>query len=111
MIDNIIFSLLTLDGNETYLIDDYYKTSYKKYKELVFELIKKKYDVRYCRLESCKCHPESKLREVIKDDELMRFVKDNIGEKLYNQMILMIAKEYDIKTVFDETELRARLNL
>ena len=47
MIDKIIFELLLKDGNETNLIEN--KSIYFSFQELIKELIKIKYDIRYCK--------------------------------------------------------------
>ena len=47
MIDKIIFELLLKDGNETNFIKNY--DVYFNFQELIKELVKVKYNIRYCR--------------------------------------------------------------
>ena len=47
MIDKIIFELLIKDGNESNLIEN--ANVYFNFQELIKELMKAKYDIRYCR--------------------------------------------------------------
>ena len=74
MIDEIIFELLLKDGNETNLIEN--KSIYFSFQELIKELIKIKYDIRYCGNEGCSCHPEYRIKELMKNKELADFIKE-----------------------------------
>ena len=65
MIDKIIFELLLKDGNETHFIEN--ANVYFDFQELIKELIKIKYDIRYCKNKGCCCHPEHSIKELIKE--------------------------------------------
>ena len=73
MIDKIIFELLLKDGNETNFIKNY--DVYFNFQELIKELVKVKYNVRYCRNNNCSCHPEHRIKELISNDALAEFIK------------------------------------
>ena len=73
MIDKIIFELLLKDGNETNLIEN--KSIYFSFQELIKELIKIKYDMRYYGNNNCSCHPEHRIKELISNDALAEFIK------------------------------------
>ena len=62
MIDKIIFELLLKDGNETHLIGN--ANVNFDFQELIKELTKIKYDIRYCKKKDCFCHPEYRIKEL-----------------------------------------------
>ena len=106
MIEEVIFKLLTLDGNETYLIGDYYKGfKYSEYRKLVIELVKKRYDVRFCSLDNCSCHPEYILRELIKNKDLIKFLESNMGG-YFKHLVDIINEDYESVSIYDNTQLR-----
>lgn len=84
MIDKIIFELLIKDGNETTYIEN--ANVYFNFQELIKELMKVKYDIRYCRNKYCCCHPEYRIKELIKNKELIEFLEKycykNISEDI-----------------------------
>lgn len=72
-IDNIITELLLLDGNESNLLDNI--EDYKDFIRLIIELVKIKYDVRWCSSDNCMCHPETTIRTILKNNfELYSFL-------------------------------------
>ena len=73
MIDKILFNLLTLDGNETSLLNN--KDTYLLFKELIIEVTKAKYEIRYCRTKNCKCHPEYVIKKLLEDYSLLQFLQ------------------------------------
>lgn len=73
MIDKILFNLLTLDGNETSLLNN--KDTYLLFKELIIEVTKAKYEIRYCRTKNCKCHPEYVIKQLLEDYSLLQFLQ------------------------------------
>jgi hypothetical protein len=80
--DKILFKALLLDGNETCELN---VNTYKKFTRLLIELTKIKYDVRYCSNPNCKCHPETTIKELFKDDILVEFLKvNNIYKSIYD---------------------------
>ena len=106
MIDTIILQLLILDGNETNLIEEEFSnTSYDEYKDFTLEFIKKRYDVRFCGLGKCACHPEHKLRQYLNNKSLMDFLKWSMGG-YFDKMIEIIDNEYESIDIFQSTELR-----
>ena len=74
IIDNIIVQLLLLDGNESNLLDN--SDDYKNFRRLIIELTKVKYDIRWCRINSCKCHPETTIKSILDNNlELYKFLQ------------------------------------
>lgn len=98
-VDKIIFQLLLLDGNETTKL---YEVTYEKFKQLIVEVIKVKYDVRWCSNIHCQCWPESAIGELIKDSKLKPWLQE-MGKKtsLYEQL-LAITNNISEKTVWDK---------
>ena len=84
MIDEIIFELLLKDGNETNLIEN--KSIYFSFQELIKELIKIKYDIRYCGNEGCSCHPEYRIKELMKNKELADFIKEYCYKDIFKDI-------------------------
>lgn len=84
MIDKIIFELLIKDGNETTYIEN--ANVYFNFQELIKELMKVKYDIRYCRNKYCCCRPEYRIKELIKNKYLIEFLEKycykNISEDI-----------------------------
>ena len=73
MIDDVLFKVLSLDGNETGFLKN--KDSYFLYNLLVKELIKIKIDMRYCYRRDCPCQPESSIVSLLEDKELYEFLE------------------------------------
>lgn len=73
-IEKILFKALLLDGNETCEIS---ADAYEKFKLLIIELTKIKYNIRYCSNQNCPCHPESKIAKLLGDEEIIVFLEDN----------------------------------
>lgn len=100
-LDNIIINLLLLDGNETCLLDDV--EDYTCFRRLIIELVKIKYDVRWCNNENCSCHPESAIKDILEDNPefymfLKKYIKVDIIEKYIN--------DYEVITVFDRNYVK-----
>ena len=94
MIDKIIFELLLKDGNETQLIKSVY--DYFDFQELIKELIKIKYDIRYCKNKDCCCHPEHRIKELMKNKKLLEFLR-NYCYKDISKDILELVTNYEPK--------------
>ena len=73
-IEKILFKALLLDGNETYGISN---NTYEKFRTLLIELTKIKYNIRYCSDLNCLCHPESNIKKLLEYEELAMFLEDN----------------------------------
>lgn len=94
MIDKIIFELLLKDGNETNLIEN--ADLYFKFQELTKELVKVKYNIRYCRNKNCSCHPEYRIKELMKNEKLLGFLEDYCYKNI-SKDILELVTNYDPK--------------
>ena len=94
MIDKIIFELLLKDGNETNFIKNY--NVYFNFQELIKELVKVKYNIRYCRNNNCSCHPEHRIKELIKNKELADFIKEYCYKDIFKD-ISKLATNYEPK--------------
>ena len=70
----ILTYLLLLDGNETMLIDN---KTYNRFKTIVIEVAKITQDIRYCSNPNCVCHPESKIKKILVDEKIRKFLKEN----------------------------------
>lgn len=92
LIDKILIKCLLLDGNETSLLE---YNDLIKFKFIIVELSKIKYDIRYCKKRKCKCHPESSIEYILKDasDNLIEFLKQ---ENIYEALKELI-ENYEIK--------------
>lgn len=96
MIDKILFKLLLLDGNETNMISE--PITAILFSRLIIELVKVKDNIRYCTNKNCECHPETRIKELLSHEELIKFlnkytkgiVKDI--EKIINDYDPIIAK-------------------
>lgn len=96
-IDNIITKLLLLDGNESNLLDDI--DDYKNFRRLIIELVKIKYDIRWCSNDNCKCHPETTIRTILENNfELHSFLDKFIKLDEVKSMINV----YENITVWDK---------
>lgn len=96
-IDNIIIKLLLLDGNETNLLDNI--DDYKNFRRLIIELVKIKYDIRWCSNDNCKCHPETTIRTILENNlELHSFLDTFIKLDDVKSMINV----YENITVWDK---------
>ena len=94
MIDKIIFELLLKDGNETNLIEN--KSIYFSFQELIKELIKIKYDIRYCKNNNCSCHPEHRIKELIKNKELADCIKEYCYKDIFKDFSELVTN-YEAK--------------
>lgn len=72
--NKILFKLLLLDGNETALIQN--GETYQHFKSLIVEVAKANNDIRYCSNHNCKCHPESAIKSLLKNKELVSFLNE-----------------------------------
>ena len=88
MIDKIIFELLLKDGNETYYIEN--SNVYFNFQELLKELIKIKYDIRYCGNENCCCHPEYRIKELMKNKKLVEFLENNCYKNITKDIFELV---------------------
>ena len=88
MIDKIIFELLLKDGNETYYIEN--SNVYFNFQELLKELIKIKYDIRYCGNENCCCHPEYRIKELMKNKKLIEFIEKYCYKDILKDILKLI---------------------
>ena len=94
MIDKIIFELLLKDGNETHLIGN--ANVNFDFQELIKELTKIKYDIRYCKKKDCFCHPEYRIKELMENEKLLEFL-ENYCYKNISKDILELATNYEPK--------------
>ena len=94
MIDKIIFELLLKDGNETHLIGN--ANVNFDFQELIKELTKIKYDIRYCKKKDCFCHPEHRIKELMKNEKLLEFL-ENYCYKNISKDILELVTNYEPK--------------
>ena len=94
MIDKIIFELLLKDGYETQLIKNV--NDYFDFQELIKELIKIKYDIRYCKNKGCSCHPEYRIKELMKNKKMVEFL-ENYCYKNITKDILELVTNYEPK--------------
>ena len=98
MIDKILFNILRLDGNETYNLSD---DDYNIFKNVIVELTKIKYNIRYCSTKKCECHPESRLEKLLKNEEITSLLQyDNISHD-----IKYIIDNYEPITIYDVCEI------
>ena len=97
MIDNVIVKLLLLDGNETNLLDNI--DDYKNFRRLLIELMKVKYDIRWCSNRNCSCHPETRIDSLLSNNkELLEFIEKYSG---LNDVIENLTSNYKPITVYD----------
>ena len=94
MIDKIIFELLLKDGNETHFIEN--ANVHFDFQELIKELIKIKYDIRYCENKDCCCHPEHRIKELMKNKKLVEFL-ENYCYKNISKDIFELVTNYEPK--------------
>jgi hypothetical protein len=66
-IDNIIYRLLLIDGNETWELSD---VGFDLFHRLIVQLSAIKYNVRWCSNQNCVCWPESTIRRIIENKEI-----------------------------------------
>ena len=88
MIDKIIFELLLKDGNETHFIGNA-NVNYD-FQELIKELIKIKYDIRYCKNKGCSCHPEHRIKELMKNKKLVEFLENNCYKNITKDIFELV---------------------
>lgn len=84
-IDKIITNLLSLDNNETNFIEN--ANVYFNFQELIKELTKVKYNIRWCSNLDCCCQPEYTIRRVLKDKGLIDFLNKFCDENIYNAIL------------------------
>ena len=94
MIDKIIFELLLKDGNETHFIEN--ANVNFDFQELIKELTKIKYDIRYCKKKDCFCHPEYRIKELMENEKLLEFL-ENYCYKNISKDILELVTNYEPK--------------
>lgn len=95
-IDKIITKLLMLDDNETNFIEN--SNVYFNFQELIKELTKVKYNIRWCSNLDCCCQPEYTIRIVLKDKELTDFLNKYCDKNIYNDILdLLNGNKEEIK--------------
>lgn len=94
-IDSIITELLLLDGNETNLIEN--ANVYFKFQELIKELMKVKYNIRWCSNINCCCQPEYSISEFLKDKGLTDFLKNYCYKNIYNDILDLLNEKQESK--------------
>lgn len=62
IIDTLLVRMMLLDGNET---TELTQEGQQYFKELIAELTKVKYDIRWCGNDKCSCHPESRIKQIL----------------------------------------------
>lgn len=72
--EEILTYLLLLDGNETAFISD---ETYEKFKVILIEVVKITQNIRYCSNPNCVCHPESKIKKILMDEKIRKFLNEN----------------------------------
>lgn len=100
-IDIVIKEILSMDGNETNLLES--GEDYQRFSRFLTNMVKKRYDIRWCSRVGCPCHPEHSMRRTLrKDSSLVQFLSymDNYG--LLEEVVF---REYEGKTVFDGYEV------
>lgn len=81
MIDNLIIRLIDLEGNS---VSSLSLESQRHFLELIVQISRIKFGVRYHDLNRmCQCQPEYKIRELLIDDELEDYLKQ---EKVYDDI-------------------------
>lgn len=73
-LEEILVELLLLDKNETTFIED--KETYMKFIRLTIEVTKASKNIRYCSKDRCVCHPEYKIKNLLKDKKLLEFLNE-----------------------------------
>ena len=101
MLDNIIVKLLLLDGNESNLLET--QQDYDDFKNLIIELTKVKYDIRWCSNEFCTCHPKSDVKNIMKNKNLCDFIECYSSIKIED--IINMTNKYTAVTVYDRSYL------
>ena len=90
----ILYNLLLLDGNETTVLSC---NTYMDYKCLLVEATKAEKNIRYCDTKGCSCHPESMIKVLLKNKELVDFLKEHIN---YEELI-RLTNDYEPITIFE----------
>ena len=71
--EDILFKLLLLDGNETSFLSE---KEYENYKTLVIAVVEVIADIRYCHRKGCPCHPEASIKKILKQETIVKFLND-----------------------------------
>lgn len=97
-LDNVIHNLLLLHNNETTAIKD---TEIRElFDSLLIALFKVKYNVRFCSNEHCRCHPESTIKEILENKEVLDFIENySYINKDIQEMLNL--DNYKPTTIFD----------
>jgi len=93
---DIFTKLLILEGNETNSLS---KNGENLYSYLLIDLFKSKYDIRYCTNDNCSCQPETRIREILEDEEIKGFL---MRERMFDKIIKYINDRNMKITVFDK---------
>ncbi len=93
--NQIVKRMLLLRGNETSMLDI---NTQMMFDEILIELVEIENNIRWCSNKNCKCHPESKIKSLIQNEEIYRFLN---AEKLWDDIYNLVNAEYKPITVFD----------
>ena len=93
LIDKVLIKFLLLDGNESSLLE---YDDLIKFKFIIVELSKIKYDIRYCKKKDCFCHPEYRIKELMENEKLLEFL-ENYCYKDISKDILELVTNYEPK--------------
>lgn len=97
-IDKLLHEVLMLHGNESNMIKC--EKTQSDFTSFVIALTKLKYNIRYCSNKNCKCHPESTIKKLFKNEKLVEFVNMNAYLKDDVRDYLDL-DNYEHKTIFD----------
>ncbi|AIY85376.1 hypothetical protein U729_3122 (plasmid) [Clostridium baratii str. Sullivan] len=95
--EEILTYLLLLDGNETSLIS--YET-YEKFKVILIEVAKITQNIRYCSNPNCVCHPESKIKKILLDEKIRKFLNENRILEDIEEMVNNYTPQVSLKVYF-----------
>lgn len=99
--NNILFELLLLHGNDTSFIKG--TDTYYVFNELVVAVTKAVNNIRYCSRKGCLCHPETDIKQLLKDEDLVDFL-DECAEGIVDDL-LSLCEDYDpivAKGIFED---------
>ena len=92
----IVPTLLMLEGNESTTLSE---KGQEKYKELLINVFKFMYDIRWCSQDNCPCQPETRIAELLGDEELASFLRRE-------RVLEFIDLETNKTTVFEKYGVR-----
>lgn len=98
-LDRIIEQLLLTHDEQACLLD---KEKTVELTELIIEIIKARYDIRYCTHKRCACHPEYHIKTLlIKYDRLNKLLEK---ENLLSDIVEHCEEYVNLESVFDKYE-------